>query len=435
MALLGQGWDDPQSAAIMAMSAGLLGRNFAGGLLGANQAYQQGKAAQQQAAMQQMQMKQMQMGLDREQRALETDNAMRQAAKDSFLTPERATAMSMGPMPDGSNMPMVKPGFDMAGYVNRVMQIDPAKGIGLQQALAKESPFKKLDPKDYTPESVRAFMQSGGKDHSLLQPRSKMEVSSGVVYDPYRVQPGTVLPNPNQPFMLGANGQVIPNTAYQQYEITKAGAGAAKNSVNVNTDKSYFGNVAEGLAKNDVAAIEAGRSAPDRISTARRVKTLLAANPITGTGAESRLAVTKALATAGLISGENVADTELLASTLASQTLDATKTSGLGGGAGFTNTDRDFLERAKAGRLDMNSATIGRLADLNEKAAVASINRANGVIRKLRSTPQSGQTGAFLDEINLPSAAPASQKSVVRTGTLNGRKVVQYSDGSTAYAD
>ncbi|MBK6786394.1 MAG: hypothetical protein IPG77_01710 [Betaproteobacteria bacterium] len=26
-------------------------------------------------------------------------------------------------------------------------------------------------------------------------------------------------------------------------------------------------------------------------------------------------------------------------------------------------------------------------------------------------------------------------KQVVRTGTLNGRKVVQYSDGSTEYAD
>lgn len=138
MGLLGENWDDPKSQAIMALSAGLLGRNFAGGLLGANQAYAQGKAAQQQAAMQQLQMKQMQMGLDREQRALEMDGALRQAAKDSFLTPERATALSMGPMPDGSNMPMVQPGFDMSGYVNRVMQIDPTKGIGLQQAMQKD---------------------------------------------------------------------------------------------------------------------------------------------------------------------------------------------------------------------------------------------------------------------------------------------------------
>ncbi len=56
MALLGQGWEDPQSQAIMALSAGLLGRNFAGGLLGANQAYGQAKQAQRQAAFDQMKM-------------------------------------------------------------------------------------------------------------------------------------------------------------------------------------------------------------------------------------------------------------------------------------------------------------------------------------------------------------------------------------------
>jgi hypothetical protein len=32
-------------------------------------------------------------------------------------------------------------------------------------------------------------------------------------------------------------------------------------------------------------------------------------------------------------------------------------------------------------------------------------------------------------------AAPAGGKTVTRTGTLNGRKVVQYSDGTTAYVD
>jgi hypothetical protein len=39
MGLLGNGWEDPQSAAIMALAGGLLQGNFAGGLLGANSAY------------------------------------------------------------------------------------------------------------------------------------------------------------------------------------------------------------------------------------------------------------------------------------------------------------------------------------------------------------------------------------------------------------
>jgi hypothetical protein len=39
MGLLGNGWEDPQSAAIMALAGGLLQGNFAGGLLGATDAY------------------------------------------------------------------------------------------------------------------------------------------------------------------------------------------------------------------------------------------------------------------------------------------------------------------------------------------------------------------------------------------------------------
>jgi hypothetical protein len=33
-----------------------------------------------------------------------------------------------------------------------------------------------------------------------------------------------------------------------------------------------------------------------------------------------------------------------------------------------------------------------------------------------------------------PGAAPAAARTIVRTGTLNGKRVVQYSDGSTEYA-
>jgi hypothetical protein len=41
MALLGQGFEDPRSAAVMALAGGLLRGDFGGGLLGANQAYAQ----------------------------------------------------------------------------------------------------------------------------------------------------------------------------------------------------------------------------------------------------------------------------------------------------------------------------------------------------------------------------------------------------------
>lgn len=146
--LLGQGFDDPRSAAVMALAGGLLQRNMGGGLLAANNAYGEAKqnALRQQMAQQQfeMQRQQHQLALEKAQRDAAMEAKMREAAQASNITPERATAMSMGPMPDGSAVPQVKPGFDMSGYADRLMAIDPMKWLQ----------FKQMTAKDETPISV-----------------------------------------------------------------------------------------------------------------------------------------------------------------------------------------------------------------------------------------------------------------------------------------
>lgn len=135
--------------------------------------------------------------------------------------------MRMGALPA---LPNAKPaGFDAQGYVNAMMAIDPAKALAFQQSMAKDSMFGKVDAKDYTPESVAKFAQT--RSFGDLVPRSKAEVApNGMVFDPYNVKPGTVFADPNKPFSAGANGAVIPNTPFQQFDITKAAAGAARNS-------------------------------------------------------------------------------------------------------------------------------------------------------------------------------------------------------------
>lgn len=180
--------------------------------------------------------------------------------------------------------------------------------------------------------------------------------------------------------------------------IAKAGA----SNVNVSTDKSYFGNVAEGLAKQDTGAIDAARGAPKAIETARSIQTLLS-DPalITGTGANVRLALNKAFQTAGLIDGKTVANTEQLGSLLANQTLAAIKSSGLGAGNGFTNTDREFLEKAASGQITMDVNTLRRIAQTNERVGLAAIERGNAVIKGLK---QSGKMGGVpLEEIAAPT--------------------------------
>lgn len=205
---------------------------------------------------------------------------------------------------------------------------------------------------------------------------------------------------------LAKNAGILPGSpqyqqAYQQW-LAKKTTHQPATQVSVNTDKSYAGHVAEGLAKDDVATITAGRAAPDRIASAQRVKELLKANPITGSGAEARTALTKVFSTAGLIDGQRVQTTENLASELASSTLDAIKTSGLGSGQGFTDKDRQFLERARSGNVEVNAQTLAYLADLNERAGHASIAKANTVIRKLKGNKTMGDVGGSLDEIAVP---------------------------------
>jgi hypothetical protein len=47
--------------------------------------------------------------------------------------------------------------------------------------------------------------------------------------------------NPNKPFIM-VNGQIVPNKAYQDYEIRKANAGASSNNISVNTGQKGFDN-------------------------------------------------------------------------------------------------------------------------------------------------------------------------------------------------
>jgi hypothetical protein len=217
---------------------------------------------------------------------------------------------------------------------------------------------------------------------------------------PTGVQPLMKTGNPFSDVVVrDAAGNIVPNAPLVQVKGDIARKGAT--NVNVNADKSYFGNVAEGLAKQDVGAIDAARSAPKAIETARSIKALLNdPNLITGTGANARLALNKAFQTAGLIDGNTVANTEQLGSLLANQTLSAIKSSGLGAGNGFTNTDREFLEKASSGQITMDVNTLRRIADINEKTGLATIAKGNSIIQNLQNSGQMGNVS--LEQVQVP---------------------------------
>jgi hypothetical protein len=177
-------------------------------------------------------------------------------------------------------------------------------------------------------------------------------------------------------------------------------------TVNISPEKSYAGAMTAKLADMDAATLDVARSAPQRIQSAQNVLRILDnQQPITGTGANARLMLDKALVTAGIVDGKNVTSTENLASELASQTLSAIKTSGLGTGNGFTDKDRQFLEKAASGSIEINAGTLHYLARKNEEAARASLQRGNAVARRLKGNPTFGSVG---QDLEIPEPPPYS---------------------------
>jgi len=190
----------------------------------------------------------------------------------------------------------------------------------------------------------------------------------------------------NQPF----NPDGTPNAAYQQYKIStsKAGASNVNNTVSVaGPENAYNNKVGGALADAGVEAVGLAKQAPEVIRNAQSIRAALDKGAITGTGAEARLAVQKALETAGLIGEGKAASTQELIGGLGKLTLAGIKTSGLGAGNGFTDKDRAFLQEAISGTIDSTPANLRRVADLSERVAKANHEKGSKVLERWKNDP------------------------------------------------
>jgi len=170
------------------------------------------------------------------------------------------------------------------------------------------------------------------------------------------------------------------------------------------TTNAYTTALSSKLADQDATDLAAGDQALPQIETSYRIRDLLKQNPITGSGAAPRLAFEKGLETMGFSKGNRASITENLMSELAKTTLAAIPTSGLGSGAGFTGSDREFLQDSAAGRKELTAANLEYLARINEKVARINIQKSNRVRSRLRKMPEFvGLPDRFPDVIAPPS--------------------------------
>jgi hypothetical protein len=204
-------------------------------------------------------------------------------------------------------------------------------------------------------------------------------------------------------------------------DYVKAGSPGGVN-LSINTEKSFGGELGTQLAKQDAEKFNAAAKAPSMLSNINATRDLLnSGNVITGAFADEKLNVARvgqALGVTGKSTDEMVANTQTLFANRAGAVLDSIRASGLGAGQGFSNADRDYLEKAKMGGIKFSPDAMKKQLDIEEKVARATAGAWN---ERYEQMPESAKKPLGLNRIELPNAQA--------TGTTTGVKKYNPSTG------
>jgi hypothetical protein len=203
--------------------------------------------------------------------------------------------------------------------------------------------------------------------------------------------------------------------------VTEIGGGGTNVKVEVpvslSTEKKFGEVFATKVAEEDVKLRDSALAAPAQLDTIQQTKSLLEQGRIfTGKFANEKLALAaagQALGVTGADTNEVVANTERLFANRAKATLDNVRNSGLGAGQGFTDRDREFLEKAVLGNISFTAESLKRQLEIEEKVARGSVTKWNNRFKQLpKSTVEA--TGITPVDIAAPrleggqQAAPSS---------------------------
>lgn len=217
-----------------------------------------------------------------------------------------------------------------------------------------------------------------------------------------------------------------------QIAASEKGKGTTLN-VGLSTEKKYSEKFAGGIAEKDVALMEAAERAPEAANTANRILSLLQTGQVfTGSAANIKLQMAKFLRLGGGSDSEAITNTEVLISSLADSTLGAIKSSGLGSGQGFTDNDREFLERAKAGQITYDANSLRDLARLAHKAAAATADKWNSRSKAIPKSAIEG-TGISTESVTVPPILKTGPRDKTPAKNSKGWTLHTDKDGNRAY--
>lgn len=265
----------------------------------------------------------------------------------------------------------------------------------LHKANSESSPFAKINPKEYTPESVAKYVQSR-----------------------------------NPADLVAADGGDKPPSAVQEYlyakkegykgsfEDWKKSQKVEGTKVVLPTQENAFEKELGGAqAKELVEGRKLADDAVQMLQTNKIGRQILDKGMVTGFGANAIVGIGQALKQAGInFGGDATANAQAYTSVMAQNVGKLIKQ--FGSGTGLSDADREYATKMAAGSISVDEAAIRKVIDINDRAArnvIALHNKRAGKVKT--NVPL---TVDIPDESGSDLAAAAKAELEKRGGKKNG---------------
>ena len=403
--ILGGSFDDPKTAATLALAQGLLTapkamQGLSGGLLGYQNAMAEAKKAKQMEEMRQLQLAQQQMAMEQARQAQAKQLAVEQAYRGALRTPEQAAMGKFGgPTVAAANAaPGMAPSLDQNALIQNLMQADPMAAAQMLQP----------KPADYKVVGDALLQVGPGGVKEAYRAPAKPEATPSAIreYEYAKSQ--------------GYGGSFL------DFQLSQKRAGASSTSV------SYGSPMAGVDARGNPVFFQPSKDggAPAIVPGVSPPK---ADKPLTESQAKAAAFASQMLAAEQALQGSGTDGAKL---------SDQVQTRIAQGAGNFLVTPE--VQKTRQAQEQWAEAF------LRFKTGAAATE--GEVIRNVRTYfPQPGDSAEVVAQkaemrkqaahdvrINAGNAQIESvvpqKKQVVRTGMQNGRKVVQYADGTIEYA-
>lgn len=280
----------------------------------------------------------------------------------------------------------------------------------LNKAQSESSPFAKINPKDYTQESLLKYVQTKNPaDLIAIEATEK---------NPTSYQEWTLAGKPG---------------TFDAWLIRNKRAGST--SINMPTQEKGFETE---LGKKQAETLIAGRAAADDaveiINTVNEGRNILNQGMVTGFGADVIVGIGQALKQAGVdFGGDATSNAQAYTANMAQNVGKLIKQ--FGAGTGLSDADRQYATKMAGGEINLDEKAIKKILDINEKAARNVIRlhnkRASGVKTNIPLTVEEPTKSIQVPQSNVMETLPSPSKLTGKTvrDTITG---IRYkSDGKT----